>query len=85
MWVEADERELRAIVGAVEAVGAPDLCFPLSGESGGLMDVSVQGEEGLALLDEPFDGHAADVDVEGCVVNCFSVECGAVEYGVVGR
>lgn len=48
------------------------------------MDMAVEGEEWLVGFDESLDGDAADMDVEGRVIDGFSVEVCAVEGCLIG-
>ena len=54
---------------------------PGPGQARRFVDVPVQGEQGLALLDEAPDGDAADVNVERHVVDDPAVERRAIQAG----
>lgn len=62
-----------------------DPISPRAGETGGFVDVAMQGDARLALLDETAHGDAADVHVEGDVVDHLAVQCGAIEGGLIWR
>ena len=52
-----------------ETPGRGNLLFPVTGETCGFVDVSVQGDARLTPFDEAPDGHAPDMNIQRCMIN----------------
>mgnify|MGYP001285314025 CR=1 FL=1 len=81
--IEAHECEFAAVVGCGVAPAATDLLLPFTSDGSGFVDVSVEGDEGLALFNETLDRDASDMHIQRSVVDHLAVECGAVEFRLV--
>ena len=83
--IEPDEGQLGAVVSGAQTVGAADQDSPLTGDTGRLVDMAVQGNEWLTIFNESLNRNAAHVDVQGHVIDCSAVERGAVERRPIRR
>jgi hypothetical protein len=83
--VEADERQLRAVMGGGECVGTTDPLPPGPGKTRRFVNVAMEREQRLAVFDEALDRDAADVDIEWCVVDGTPIERSPIEVGSIRR
>ena len=82
--VESHHRQLGAVVGGAQQLGPADAVAPRTGQTGGLVHVSMQPQPGAPALDQATDRDAADVRIQRHVVDPGAVQGGPVERGPVG-